>query len=120
MYPSSRYFGLEVVPIWVLWGQSIYNLGTWTLRECELGLVSTYSVFDENIPIAVFHGFRKRLNGPFHICIYNCAKQNRAFEFRVYDSRSLKKCPLLTGRFNGALLAPCCRLPQGRVYLNCL
>ena len=26
------YFGLKVVPIWVLWGPSIYYLGTWTLR----------------------------------------------------------------------------------------
>ena len=32
MYPSSIYFGLKVVPTWVLWGQSIYCLGTWTLR----------------------------------------------------------------------------------------
>ena len=22
MYPNSRYFGLKVVPIWVLWGQT--------------------------------------------------------------------------------------------------
>ena len=26
------YFVLKVVPIWVLWGLSIYYLGTWTLR----------------------------------------------------------------------------------------
>ena len=32
MYPNSIYFGLKVVPISVLWGQSIYYLGTWTLR----------------------------------------------------------------------------------------
>ena len=33
MYPNSRYFGLKVVPIWVLWGQRLYYLGTWSLRE---------------------------------------------------------------------------------------
>ena len=32
MYPNGRYFGLEVVLIEVLWSQSIYYLGTWTLR----------------------------------------------------------------------------------------
>ena len=32
MYPNSIHFGLKVVPIWVLRGQSIYYLGTWTLR----------------------------------------------------------------------------------------
>ena len=32
MYPKSIYFGLNVVPIQVLWGQSIYYLGTWTVR----------------------------------------------------------------------------------------
>ena len=26
------YFGLKVVPIYVLWGESICYLGTWTLR----------------------------------------------------------------------------------------
>ena len=26
--------GLKVVPIWGHWGQSVYDLGTWTLREC--------------------------------------------------------------------------------------
>ena len=32
MYPKSRYFGLKVVPLWVLPGRSTYKLGTWTLR----------------------------------------------------------------------------------------
>ena len=32
MYPNSIYFALEVLPIWALWAQSIYYLGTWTLR----------------------------------------------------------------------------------------
>ena len=32
MYPNSIYFGLKVVPIEVLWGQSILYLSTWTLR----------------------------------------------------------------------------------------
>ena len=35
MCPSSIYLGLlglKVVPILVLWGQSIYYLATWTLR----------------------------------------------------------------------------------------
>ena len=32
MYPNSIYFGLKAVPIAVLWGQSIYYLGAWTLR----------------------------------------------------------------------------------------
>ena len=27
MYPNGRYVGLKVVPIWALWGQSIYYLG---------------------------------------------------------------------------------------------
>ena len=35
MYPNSGYFDRKVVPIWVLWGQSIYYLGTWTLRDRE-------------------------------------------------------------------------------------
>ena len=29
---SSIYSGLTVVSIWVLWGRSIYCLGTWTLK----------------------------------------------------------------------------------------
>ena len=36
MYSYSIYIGLKVVPIQVLWGQSIYYLGTWTLRDCWL------------------------------------------------------------------------------------
>ena len=32
MYPNGIYFGLEVVPFQVLCSQSIYYLGTWTLR----------------------------------------------------------------------------------------
>ena len=32
MYPCSIYIGLRVVPKEVVWGQSIYCLGTWTLR----------------------------------------------------------------------------------------
>ena len=32
MYPNSIYFGLKVVPIREIWSQSIYFLGTWTLR----------------------------------------------------------------------------------------
>ena len=32
MYPNSSYFGLKVVPTKALWSQSIYYLGTWTLR----------------------------------------------------------------------------------------
>ena len=35
MYPNKRYIGLKVVPIWVLWGQSIYCLGTWTLGAVQ-------------------------------------------------------------------------------------
>ena len=31
MCPNSRYLGLKVVPILVVWGQSIYYLGTWIL-----------------------------------------------------------------------------------------
>ena len=31
-YPNSLYFGLKVVPTQVVWGHSIYYLGTWTLR----------------------------------------------------------------------------------------
>ena len=30
---TNIHFGLKVVPIWVLRGQSIYCSGTWTLRE---------------------------------------------------------------------------------------
>ena len=30
MYPNRIYFALKVVPMWVLWAQSIYYLGTWT------------------------------------------------------------------------------------------
>ena len=41
MYPNSIYFDLKVVPIKVLWGQSIYYVGTWTIRD---RLVSTGSV----------------------------------------------------------------------------
>ena len=33
MYPHSIYMGLKVLPIWVHWAQSIYYLGTWTLRD---------------------------------------------------------------------------------------
>ena len=33
MCPNSIYVGLKVVPIWVLWGQCIYYMSTWTLRE---------------------------------------------------------------------------------------
>ena len=36
MYPNSIYFGLKVVPIKVLEGQSIYYLGTWTLRVIRI------------------------------------------------------------------------------------
>ena len=32
MYSYSIYIGLQVVPIWVHWAQSIQHLGTWTLR----------------------------------------------------------------------------------------
>ena len=32
MYPNSIDFGLKVVPISVLWGLSIYYLGTWTFK----------------------------------------------------------------------------------------
>ena len=35
MYPNSIYMGLKVLPIWVHWAQSIYYLGTWTLRVIE-------------------------------------------------------------------------------------
>ena len=38
MCPNSIiYNGLEVIPVWVVWGQSIYYLGTWTLQNMELG-----------------------------------------------------------------------------------
>ena len=30
---NSIYFGRKRLPIWVLWVQSIYYLGTWTLRD---------------------------------------------------------------------------------------
>ena len=36
MYPNSIYFGLKLVSIWVLWGQSIYYVGTWTLRDLKI------------------------------------------------------------------------------------
>ena len=36
MCPNSIHVGLKVVPIWVLWGQSIYYLGTWALRITKL------------------------------------------------------------------------------------
>ena len=32
---KQLYFGLNVVPIWVLWGPSTYYLGTWTLRVLQ-------------------------------------------------------------------------------------
>ena len=32
MCPDTRHFGLKVVPVWILWGHSVYYLGTWTLR----------------------------------------------------------------------------------------
>ena len=38
MYLNSIYFGRQAVPIWVLWGQSISYLGTWTLRVCGHGI----------------------------------------------------------------------------------
>ena len=34
MYPNSIYFSLKVAPLSVIWGQSIYYLGTWTFRVC--------------------------------------------------------------------------------------
>ena len=33
MYLNSIYIGLKVLPIWIHWAQSIYYLGTWTLRD---------------------------------------------------------------------------------------
>ena len=48
MYPNSRYLGLKVVAILVLWGQSIYYLGTWTLRG---------SVRGEGVPSRLAHAF---------------------------------------------------------------
>ena len=39
MYPNSIHLSLKVVSILVLWGQSIYYLGTWILWEC-LGCTS--------------------------------------------------------------------------------
>ena len=35
MYSYSSYIGLKVLPIKVLWGQSIHYLGTWTLKDRE-------------------------------------------------------------------------------------
>ena len=44
MYSYSIYIGLQVVPMWVHWAQSICYMGTWTLRDrvCEgfCGLLS--------------------------------------------------------------------------------
>ena len=36
MYPNSIYFGLQVVPIEVCCGQSIYHLATWTFGGRDL------------------------------------------------------------------------------------
>ena len=30
------YFAIEVIPIWVLWAESIYYLGAWTFRVWPL------------------------------------------------------------------------------------
>ena len=46
MYPNSIYFGLKVVPIQVLWGQSIYYLGTWTLRVIIALIVALIEPFE--------------------------------------------------------------------------
>ena len=35
MYPNSIYLSLKVVSILLLWGQSIYYLGTWILWGCS-------------------------------------------------------------------------------------
>ena len=47
MYPNSIYFGLQVVPIWVLWGQSIsiWLHGPLGQLSCRLRRASSASVF---------------------------------------------------------------------------
>ena len=44
MYPNSINFGLKLIPIKVLWAQSIHYLGTWTLG---FGIPNASSI-DEN------------------------------------------------------------------------
>ena len=44
MYPDSIYVALKVIPIWVLWAQSIYYLGTWTLRVNHLSALRTMTI----------------------------------------------------------------------------
>ena len=39
MYPNSIYLSLKVVSILLLWGQTIYYLGTWILWEYQVGLL---------------------------------------------------------------------------------
>ena len=37
MYSYINYFGLKVPPIWVLWGPSIWCMGTWTdIMSCRI------------------------------------------------------------------------------------
>ena len=50
MYLNSIYIGLKVVPIQVLWGQSMSYLGTWTLRVGALdpSTVNPYMGVSEN------------------------------------------------------------------------
>ena len=44
MYLNSIYIGLKVLPMWIHWAQSIYYLGTWTLRDvqdCSISITSS-------------------------------------------------------------------------------
>ena len=57
MYLNSIYFGLKVVLIWALWGQSIYCLDTWTLRD------KGYSTGSLRVRLTVWGlGFRLRVS----------------------------------------------------------
>ena len=55
MYPNSIYLSLKVVSILVLWGQSIYYLGTWILWALRQAYMNDKG--DLSFSDALLHGF---------------------------------------------------------------
>ena len=65
MNPNSIYFGLKVVSIWVLWGQSIFYLGlgfrvSWTFKDWGLGRMRDFGFLQRLFQVLLYTGFCKR------------------------------------------------------------